>query len=283
MQVGIITLGDQRVGIVTLNYHAGDGFMPDLGGYEPMGRASESPQGTGGALSPSQRQGGGGASKGRHGPRHGQGGPSRESHGHGQPHVGQPNVGAPKGEHYAPSTGHPFEQGSAQTDQAIVEASQAHGLDPNTMRGIASIESGMNPSSNAQRATQYKGLYQVGHEEWRRFGQGNIYSAKDNANATARMFEANRSQFKAHFGRDPTDTELYLMHQQGLGFYTRGAMTNISGNPYPGMHGPQSHESFEVGWGRELARRKAGFEKAHPAPSAEAKPTKPFDPGTDAL
>ena len=107
----------------------------------------------------------------------------------------------------------------------------------------------------------------------------------------ARMFEANRDQFRAHYHRDPTDAELYMMHQQGLGFYTRGAMTNIHGNPYPGMHGAQTHESFESGWGRDLARRKAGFEAAHPetatagptsrlyvSPSADA--DKPFDPET---
>jgi hypothetical protein len=50
-----------------------------------------------------------------------------------------------------------------------------------------------------------------------------------------------------------------MMHQQGLGFYTRGAMTNIRGNPYPGMRGPQTHESFEAGWGREIERRAARF------------------------
>jgi hypothetical protein len=91
------------------------------------------------------------------------------------------------------------------------------------------------------------------------------------------MFDANRSQFRQHFGRDPTDTELYMMHQQGLGFYTRGAMTNIGGNPYPGMHGPQTHESFEAGWGRELARRKAGFAGAHPDPALEGSITPPSE------
>jgi len=56
-----------------------------------------------------------------------------------------------------------------------------------------------------------------------------------------------------------------MMHQQGLGFYTRGAMTNIGGNPYPGMHGEQTHESFEAGWGREVSRRKARFEALNPS------------------
>lgn len=160
-------------------------------------------------------------------------------------------------------------RGSAETDKAIVDAAKAHHLDPNTMRAIASIESGMDPTSNAHRKTQYKGLFQMGSRgpksEWARFGAGgNIYSARDNAMAAARMFSANRAQFRERYGRDPTDAELYMMHQQGLGFYTRGAMTNVRGNPYPGMHGEQSHKTFEAGWGRELARRKAAFESGQP-------------------
>ena len=54
------------------------------------------------------------------------------------------------------------------------------------------------------------------------------------------------------------------MHQQGLGFYTAGAMTNIAGNRYPGMHGPQSHASFEAGWSREVERRAAHYAKEAP-------------------
>jgi hypothetical protein len=128
----------------------------------------------------------------------------------------------------------------------------------------------MVPSSNANRPTQYKGLYQIGRDEWNRSGQGgNIYSAHDNAMAAARLFVENKRQFSDRFGREPTDTELYLMHQQGLGFYTRGAMTNIAGNPYPGMHGPQTHESFESGWGREVARRKAAFARSNPGKQVE--------------
>jgi hypothetical protein len=262
MQVGVITIGGRQVGVITQSDEDNpDTFMPDISGYVPMGRASEGTRS--------------GLSGGHHGVGHSHhGGSGRSEH------------YAPKGEQYESPREAPFRQGSEETDRAIVDAARAHNLDPNTMRGIASIESGMNPASNANSSTQYKGLYQVGREEWSRFGNGtNIYSAKDNAMATGRMFEANRNQFRSHFKRDPTDTEMYMMHQQGLGFYTNGAMTNIHGNPYPGMHGPQTHESFEAGWGRELSRRKAGF-----AGNADKKGAigvhpvaKPFDPGTDAL
>jgi hypothetical protein len=149
--------------------------------------------------------------------------------------------------------------GTADTDAAIRAASNAAGVDTDTMRSIASIESSMKPASNRNRRTQYKGLYQLGRDEWRRYGSGDIYNAGDNAMAAGRLFAAHRAEFRARFGREPTDRELYMMHQQGLGFYTRGAMTNIGGNRYPGMRGPQTHASFEAGWGRELERRRDAF------------------------
>jgi hypothetical protein len=141
--------------------------------------------------------------------------------------------------------------------QAIQEAADVAGVDRHTMGAIASIESSWNPQSNRNRQTQYKGLFQLGREEWATYGQGDIYNARDNAMATARMFLAHKENFNNLYGRDPSDRELYMIHQQGLGFFTRGAMTNIAGNPYPGMSGPQSHDSFMEGWGRELDRRKA--------------------------
>jgi hypothetical protein len=164
------------------------------------------------------------------------------------------------------ATGRPPSEALPQTDAAIVEAARQFGFDPNTCRAIASIESSMNPESNRNRRTQYKGLYQIGADEWAQFGRGgDIFSARDNAMAFGRMTSAHADQFKSRFGRSPTDTELYMIHQQGFGFYTRRVMTNINGNPYPGMRGPQTPESFAAGWGRELMRRKAWFARRHPA------------------
>lgn len=261
MQIGLITVDGAAVGTIDMSLSDDPAFVPDVQGYAPSGRAEDGLGGSGGGYSPPTGHS-----------HHSLGG---RDHGYGQGHSHH-NLGVtPSGRDYGSTStgvGRPFAQGSAATDDAITRAAKESGVDVNTMRGIASIESGMNPSSNANRSTQYKGLYQIGHDEWRRFGQGNIYSAEDNAMAAGRMFRENRQQFKSRFGREPTDTELYMMHQQGLGFYTRGAMTNIGGNPYPGMHGPQTHEIFEAGWGRELARRKAGFATEHPAaPSPVAK------------
>jgi hypothetical protein len=65
--------------------------------------------------------------------------------------------------------------------------------------------------------------------------------------------------FKKYFKRDPTPAEAYLMHLQGRGFFTKGIMTNIRGNPYPGMKGPQTPQSFLQGWANELQRRMNRF------------------------
>ena len=250
MQIGVITVSGMQVGVVS--WTTGDdfeSFSPDLDGYVPEGRAADAP--VAGHESPHH-----GAGHRPHGIENHHGAPVKNRHhyvGHGHDHVRHSQ---------------PVPRGSSDTDGAIEEAAKAHHLDPNTMRAVASIESDMNPSSNANNGRKYKGLYQIGPEEWKRFGQGNIYNARDNANAAARMFEANKSKFREHYGRDPSDAELYMMHQQGLGFYTNGAMTNIGGNPYPGMRGPQTHESFESGWGRELERRKNSFERGEAQPRA---------------
>jgi len=148
-------------------------------------------------------------------------------------------------------------RGYAQSvDDAINQTAASAGMDPSYWRAIASIESSLNPSSNYDKSTQYKGLYQVGGNEFATHGHGNIYNAMDNARAAASLAQANNALFREHFGRDPSPIETYMMHQQGPGFYTQGTMTNIAGNPYPGMRGPQTPQSFEAGWARELERRR---------------------------
>jgi hypothetical protein len=151
-------------------------------------------------------------------------------------------------------------------DDAIAATAARAGMDPAYWRAVASIESRLTPNSNYDKPTQYKGLFQIGtrdtpegKSEWTRHGSGNIYNAMDNARTAAELAAENNARFQAHYGRAPTPIETYMMHQQGLGFYTNGTMTNIAGNPYPGMSGPQTPQSFEAGWARELERRAKGF------------------------
>ena len=133
------------------------------------------------------------------------------------------------------------------------------GMDVPTWKAVASIESSLNPSSNFDKPTQYKGLFQIGAHEFATHGKGDTYNPMDNARAAASLAKANSQIFRDNFGRDPSPTEIYLMHQQGPGFYTKGTMTNVAGNPYPGMIGPQTPESFAAGWGREIERRARYF------------------------
>jgi hypothetical protein len=155
--------------------------------------------------------------------------------------------------------------GSSDVHQVISNAAKTNNLNPDTMRAIASIESGFNPGSNRDKRTQYKGLFQMGPEEWAAYGGGgDIYNPQHNAEGAGRLLADHAKWFQSKYGRSPTDPELYMMHQQGRGFFTNGTMTNIAGNSYPGMRGPQTPQTFMEGWGRELERRKGGVVEAAP-------------------
>lgn len=162
---------------------------------------------------------------------------------------------------------------SGDVNAAIRATAAAAGMDEPTWKAIASIESSLNPASNSDRSTQYKGLFQIGSRgdgsEWSRHGSGSIYNAMDNASAAAALAAENNATFKKNFNRDPTPVETYMMHQQGPGFYLNGTMTNVAGNPYPGMSGPQTPQSFAEGWGREIERRAKYFRKSEEADSGD--------------
>lgn len=150
--------------------------------------------------------------------------------------------------------------GTRETQAAIRAAAAESGLSFDYLRAIASIESNMNPA--IRNSAGYTGLFQFGRDAWIRYGEGDRTNARDNAMAAASMFNENARILRNHFGREPTLTELYIAHQQGPGFYTRNVWNPraILGNRYPGMHGPQTRESFERGWGAEIERRMRYFE-----------------------
>jgi hypothetical protein len=142
---------------------------------------------------------------------------------------------------------------------AIDAAAAQYGLNPAVLKGVAQIESSWDPGSNRNKNTQYKGLFQIGRDEWKQHGSGDIYNAGDNANAAAKMLSGHAQWFQNNYGREPTPGELYMMHLQGRGFISNGTMTNVAGNPYPGMSGPQTPETFKQGWSDTLARKMAPF------------------------
>lgn len=148
---------------------------------------------------------------------------------------------------------------SAVLDAINATAARA-GMDPKYWGAVARIESGWDPGSNAGKGTQYKGLFQVGtrgpDSEWARRGSGDVFNPLDNARAAAELAAANNAGFRSHFGRDPTPAETYLMHQQGLGFFTKGTMTNIAGNLPDYARTPENmtHEGFQRWWTDRLDR-----------------------------
>lgn len=137
---------------------------------------------------------------------------------------------------------------SGNVDQALVNAANATGMDVNTLRAVADIESSNNPNSNANNSRQYKGLMQLNQQELDQHGGGNIFNPFDNALAAARIMKENLEWFKSKYGRDPSPGELYLMHLQGRGFFSGHIMTNAGGNLPPNFHGELTYENFKAGW-----------------------------------
>jgi Transglycosylase SLT domain len=92
----------------------------------------------------------------------------------------------------------------------------AAGVDPAAAVAIAKIESGFDPTSNQNAATKYKGLFQLGPDEWSQYGKGDIYDPTANADAFMSLYKNNVSQLTQKLGRQPTASEAYLAHQQGV-------------------------------------------------------------------
>lgn len=138
-------------------------------------------------------------------------------------------------------------------------------MSPAEWKAIASIESSLNPQSNVNQGTQYKGLFQIGSRgagsEWATHGSGDIYNAMDNATAAANLAAENNAGFQKAFGRAPTPIETYMMHQQGLGFFTKGALTNVEGNLPPEDRTPENmtHNGLMAYYANKMANRANQF------------------------
>src|SRR5262245_21065456 len=80
---------------------------------------------------------------------------------------------------------------------------------------MVKIESSGNPLATTG---SYHGLLQMSPGEFSRWGgQGSIYNASANLDAGIRKLQAETGAFRDKYGRDPTPTEIYLQHQQGVG------------------------------------------------------------------
>jgi hypothetical protein len=105
--------------------------------------------------------------------------------------------------------------------EEIKRASDAFGLDFNFMKTVAKIESDFDPK---QRTGSYIGLFQLSHYEFNRYGSGDITNPRDNAVAAAYKFVTEATQFEWDTHKQPTFSDLYLIHQQGW----QGAAEHVS-------------------------------------------------------
>jgi hypothetical protein len=96
----------------------------------------------------------------------------------------------------------------------IRQAAATHGVDPAYLLRTAQLESSLNPSLANPRSSA-KGLFQFVDSTRARYGNFAPYDAGASADAGARLARDNAAMLARGLGRQPTNAELYLAHQQG--------------------------------------------------------------------
>ncbi|MCA1397226.1 transglycosylase SLT domain-containing protein [Bradyrhizobium sp. BRP56] len=94
----------------------------------------------------------------------------------------------------------------------IQQVAQANGMDPNKLAVMVSIESSGNPNASTG---SYHGLLQLSQKEFAQYGGDDIFDPRQNLEAGVKIIQRKEVAFRREFGREPSATELYLMHQQG--------------------------------------------------------------------
>ena len=105
--------------------------------------------------------------------------------------------------------------------EEIKRVSGVLGLDFTFMKTVAKIESGFDPK---QRTGSYIGLFQLSKSEFKKYGAGDILASRDNAVAAALKFMNEHALFEMFTNRQPTLSDDYLIHQQGV----EGAAEHVS-------------------------------------------------------
>lgn len=102
-------------------------------------------------------------------------------------------------------------------EEIIDEAFRKRGLDPAYGRRTAQIESSMDPRAR-NPGSSAGGLFQFIDDTWKQYGKGrDRYDPVAAADAAADLTVANQKALRNALGREPTNAELYLAHQQGAG------------------------------------------------------------------
>jgi len=105
---------------------------------------------------------------------------------------------------------------SPEVEAAIEAAAKKYGVSADLMRRFAQIESSGNPKAVTG---SHLGLYQFTKDLFQDYGGGDIYSAKDNAMAMAAKLAHDSRTFTSKYKRDATDSDLYMIHNQGAAGY----------------------------------------------------------------
>lgn len=96
----------------------------------------------------------------------------------------------------------------------ITKAALRHGVDPTGLIKTAGIESHFDPGAKNPKSSA-GGLFQFIDSTAKRYGLSNKYDAAQSADAAARLWKDNKATLTRSLGREPTNGELYLAHQQG--------------------------------------------------------------------
>ena len=116
---------------------------------------------------------------------------------------------------------------SPQLEGAIQRASERYSMPQSTLRAFAAIESG---GKSRARTGSYYGVYQLSHSEFRKYGgRGNIFDPRVNTEVAAHKLRLESNAFSLQYGRAPTATELYMIHQQGVS----GAAMHMANPDWP--------------------------------------------------
>jgi hypothetical protein len=104
-----------------------------------------------------------------------------------------------------------------QLNAMIDRQAKTRGVNPRWLKIIAFLESGAGKKKDLPGAA-YVGLFQFGKDAWKDFGQGgDRRNPEHSIRAAINEFVHNHRQFLKDVGREPTLTEMYMMHQQGYG------------------------------------------------------------------
>jgi len=128
----------------------------------------------------------------------------------------------------------------------FVEKATEYGISPRYLDRTAAVESRYDPNAQNPRSSA-GGLFQFINGTARDYNLTNRFDPVQATDAAARLARDNAATLKNALGRDPTDGELYLAHQQGAG----GAIKILS-NPDAPMESLVGSEAARLNGGAGL-------------------------------